>query len=343
MGTPLKVLAYILCGVFIGFVFSVWLPSWKAGTKTSRNCAATLDWNGWQSIKYAYIFGDSWTDTAFDPKGTQPSPEAPLGNPDFPGRNAANATNWVGFLTTQYNASLLQTYNLASSGATLDNDVVPGYPMSMSLQVYQRFMPHYADAHSPPWKASDTLFIMFAGIVDSIMMNGRKDPDDLSNMNGNLTRVYSKLLNSLYGAGARNFLLLNVPPMERTWQPEDIGQEIKDKFKSDVAVYNERVRKAAEELNTFEGTNVWLFDTNTLFNQALDNPTSFAQTSGILNTTTPCGNYASGTPTTDYYDPVCDIPVNQYFWLNGLHPTYPIHDVLAEQLVKLLEKGPNTC
>lgn len=45
----------------------------------------------------------------------------------------------------------------------------------------------------------------------------------------------------------------------------------------------------------------------------------------------------------DYYDPECGIPVNQYFWLNGLHPTYPIHDVLAGQLAKLLEMGPSIC
>ncbi|KAF8852714.1 hypothetical protein BDZ45DRAFT_599510 [Acephala macrosclerotiorum] len=339
----MKALPYIFFGVLIGLGFSVWRLVWKDSVRTSRNCASTSDWDGWQSIKYAYIFGDSWTDTAFDPKGAQPSPEAPIGNPDFPGRNSANGTNWVGFLTTRYNASLLQTYNLASSGATLDNAIVPGYPMSVALQVYQRFMPHYADAHSPSWKASDTLFVMFAGIVDSIMMNGRRDPDDLSNINGNLTLVYSKLLDSLYGAGARNFLLLNVPPLERTWQPEENGQEIKDKLKSDGAVYNQRVKSAAEDLKKFDGTNVWLFDTNTLFNQALDDPKMFPQTSGILNTTTPCGKYASGTPTTDYYDPECGIPVNQYFWLNGLHPTYPIHDVLARQIAKLLERGPNIC
>jgi phospholipase/lecithinase/hemolysin len=51
--------------------------------------------------------------------------------------------------------------------------------------------------------------------------------------------------------------------------------------------------------------------------------------------------FNSGTPTEDYLDPRCYIPVNQYFWLNGLHPTYPIHDVMAEHIVKLLDSGPN--
>lgn len=37
------------------------------------------------------------------------------------------------------------------------------------------------------------------------------------------------------------------------------------------------------------------------------------------------------------------MPVNQYFWLNTLHPTYPVHDVVAELVAKALEAGPNVC
>lgn len=54
---------------------------------------------------------------------------------------------------------------------------------------------------------------------------------------------------------------------------------------------------------------------------------------------------SSGAPggVTDYFDPVCEIPINQYFWINGLHPTYPIHDVLAEHVSEMLKQGPNVC
>ncbi|KAK7975892.1 hypothetical protein PG989_014355 [Apiospora arundinis] len=53
--------------------------------------------------------------------------------------------------------------------------------------------------------------------------------------------------------------------------------------------------------------------------------------------------FSSGTPNLDTLDPACGIPVNEYFWLNSLHPTYPMHDVVAEQVVATLEKGPNVC
>ena len=53
--------------------------------------------------------------------------------------------------------------------------------------------------------------------------------------------------------------------------------------------------------------------------------------------------FNSGTPTNDYFNSTCAIPVNQYFWLNSLHPTYPMHDVLAEQVALQLTAGPNVC
>lgn len=51
----------------------------------------------------------------------------------------------------------------------------------------------------------------------------------------------------------------------------------------------------------------------------------------------------SGTSEPDTLVESCGVPVNQYFWLNTLHPTYPIHDVVAEQVSKALEAGPNVC
>ena len=51
----------------------------------------------------------------------------------------------------------------------------------------------------------------------------------------------------------------------------------------------------------------------------------------------------SGTSEPDTLDESCGVPVNQYFWLNTLHPTYPVHDVVAEQVAKALEAGPNVC
>lgn len=44
----------------------------------------------------------------------------------------------------------------------------------------------------------------------------------------------------------------------------------------------------------------------------------------------------SGTPAWTTSDPSCLYPVNQYLWLNNLHPTYPIHNATAASIVKTL-------
>ena len=41
--------------------------------------------------------------------------------------------------------------------------------------------------------------------------------------------------------------------------------------------------------------------------------------------------------TLNFFVPACDIPVNQYLWLNDLHPTYPVHNLMAAEIVHLLE------
>ena len=64
---------------------------------------------------------------------------------------------------------------------------------------------------------------------------------------------------------------------------------------------------------------------------------SYPQTAGYLNTTEFCVAYENGTPEPDTFNETCGIPVNEYFWLNQLHPTYPMHDALAAQIALELE------
>jgi hypothetical protein len=84
--------------------------------------------------------------------------------------NSPSGPNWVDFLTTTYNNSLIFTYNLADGGATIDGNLIkPWKPEVQSLQdqVNKRFMPTYgkkpASAH---WTAGNSLFAFFIGIND---------------------------------------------------------------------------------------------------------------------------------------------------------------------------------
>ncbi|KAI4119894.1 MAG: hypothetical protein LQ345_000152 [Seirophora villosa] len=147
-------------------------------------------WPGWQGIDYLFTFGDSFTSTSFNINGPQPSPENPLGNPPYPGATSANGPNYVDFLTTTYNRSFIRTFNLGYGGATINPSLV-GSPyglivQSFRQQVQEEFLPTYATNSGVEWSGSNSLFTVFFGI------------------------------NDLYAAGARNFLFMNVPPIDRS-------------------------------------------------------------------------------------------------------------------------------
>lgn len=58
-------------------------------------------------------------------------------------------------------------------------------------------------------------------------------------------------------------------------------------------IYDERIERVARELEGKRGVvSVFMFDTSSLFNKALDDPTAFEATSGILDATEPCQGYA---------------------------------------------------
>ena len=106
-------------------------------------------------------------------------------------------------------------------------------------------------------------------------------------------------------------------------------------------------------------TTSFSFDTNFLFTRVIDDPTQFEETEQYRNVTGYCKSYAQwtqsgytqgfylepemissgGTPTLTYFDPACGVPINEYLWLNSLHPTFPMHNFMGSQIAQLLETG----
>jgi phospholipase/lecithinase/hemolysin len=52
-------------------------------------------------------------------------------------------------------------------------------------------------------------------------------------------------------------------------------------------------------------------------------------------------NGCSGAPTWYTKDPSCQYAVNEYLWLNELHPTFPMHNATAASVAKFL--GTQKC
>ena len=172
------------------------------------------------------------------------------------------------------------------------------------------------------------------------------------------------MVKAVYRTGARTFLFINVPPIDRSPSTLAKGSKAQEAQKTSVEDFNIRLGKMLEGLRTsYEGTRVFHYDIHELYSNVLDNPASYPETSVYKNTEGYCEEYAAyvhrairqpkfnayegipanldltlfrGTP--DWYTsiPACGAPVNQYFWLDHFHPTFPVHNVTAREIVALL-------
>jgi phospholipase/lecithinase/hemolysin len=235
--------------------------------------------------------GDSYTTTGFNTSLTQPAPGNPLGNPAYPGWTAANGPNWADFLTVKYNNSLILTYNLAYGGATVDSALVAPYlptVQSLAQQIENWWFPNYAEQTNAAWTSEDSIFAIFIGINDV----GNSWWQDRV-INKKIFAVYGGLLEMLYNAGAKNFVLLNVPPVDRS--PLTLAQTAENQAseKADITAFNSAVADLAKSVKKAHGdVNVFTVDTNKVFTQVLDKPSSYKATALYKNTTAFCDAYA---------------------------------------------------
>jgi len=303
----------------------------------SRNAKA---WHGWASVKYLFVFGDSYTTVGFNVSGIQPTAGNPLGNPPYPGYTSSNGPNWVDFLTITYNKSIIRTYDLAYGGATIDSNLIVPYEptvISMKEQVLSEYIPIYSSKPNfAPWSASNSLFSFFIGINDV----GNTYPEYAA---GNRSRFdtdwieYARLVDRVYQTGARNFLFLNVPPVDKSPLTKDAGTTAVHQEATEIKAWNERLLAMASNFTTtYSDASAFVFDTNRVFDKILANPRSFVQTRDLKNLTDYCVDYENGTTAENTFVAECIYPVNEYFWLNSLHPTYSVHNATALELSKML-------
>lgn len=237
--------------------------------------------------------GDSYSQTGFNAAdGVQPSAGNPLGNPEYPGVTSANGPNWIDYLTVEYNQSTLLTYNFAFSGATVDDSIVESTAIDVATQVHDQYLPVYgsgANSKYPDvWQPSTSLFGIFVGINDI-----RKTyTGDWASINAEILKAYSGLVEELYQSGARNFFFLNVPPVDRSPSVLELGGDDQKLEAKDIASFNEGVLDLATNLSTsHEDTTVFYYDTNTLFSEVLDDPSTYPETALYKNTTEYCDQY----------------------------------------------------
>ena len=320
----------------------------QACAQPSGSAVSERYWPGWAGIERMFVFGDSYTTTGFNYTVSQPNATDPFGNPAYPGCTATNGPNWVDFLTTTYNQTLLETVNLAYGGATIDAALVKPYlptVLSLKQQVQDEFLPIYV-GHPAffEWEAENTLFALFFGINDA--------GNAYSEANSSLVltldiQEYAALVDQLYQAGARNFLFLNAPPVDRSPLTQGQGSNESSaeaaanaaKERIYITAYNFNITVMAANLsNTYRDAFAYVFDTNAIFSQVLDDPASHPETAPYQNTTAYCPPYENGTPSWYTFYENCTYAVDEYFWLNSLHPTFRMMNVTAQEIASQLSR-----
>ncbi|CAE6471616.1 unnamed protein product [Rhizoctonia solani] len=279
----------------------------------------------WGSTKYFFVFGDSYTTTGYNVSAGINSPT--------PGWTSSNGPNWVQYLGNNYNVTDTKVYNLAYGGATTDSKLVTPYLPTVQSFVDQvslfskNFSPAPAEA---PWISDNSLFGVWIGINDIASGNSWWWSNvTQAGFHKTLLDQYFSQVDELYKRGARSFLFINVPPLERAPLFIEQGATTIKAIRASTDDFNKQLAQRVKQFqNTYKSlAQVTLYDAHKMFDVQLDN----AEVLGFVNVTGYNTAYQNGTPGSTY-QVAGSKPVSSYFWLNSLHPTFGVHDIMARAI-----------
>jgi len=231
-------------------------------------------------------------------------------------------------------------YDFAGSGAILPDPEIlglsPGFIHEGTRQVQFDWMENYASTLAVPWTAHDSMFSFWFGINDVVDMVGLSAETIDTYMNGDIA-AYRAQLDFLYLRGARNFLVINVPPTDRT--PGWGFRSAADRQQLSVLIprYNTALLKMVNDFGQYySDATIFHYDAWTTFSAIISDPKSRAGTAGLNTTGTWCDSYV-GTTNMTACDRTCYFGcVDEYMWQDYIHPTWVPHTVVAAEIVSLL-------
>ncbi|KAH8194284.1 hypothetical protein TruAng_011557 [Truncatella angustata] len=272
---------------------------------------------GIHGFTQVFTFGDSYTANHFSASGTQPNVSNPIGNPAYPGSTTSGGPNWIDYLVAKYNDSLAYAYDFAVAGATVDSVIVPPYQSSVKSFVQQvaLFEQYYGSGgvYEDVWTAENSLFASWFGIND--VLNGYY-ASNWSTVAPQIIHQYFHQVQLVHDAGARSFVVFMVPPIERSPEGLSNGTLPGAKLGEVVHNFNNLLQASLSEFrHANKDAKVWLLNSTSIFNIALDNPTAYGAKDATCYT-------SDGT--------TC-------LWYNDLHPGLAIHKLVAQGVKNVTE------
>ncbi|KAI2681469.1 CAZyme family CE16 [Penicillium roqueforti] len=257
---------------------------------------------------YFFTFGDSYTMTSFDIDGTQPTASNPMGNPALGTGTTTGGVNWVGYLTTVNNASLVLSYNLAVGGASLDNSLVNTNVEDMVTQVASFETTYSQKPDIAPWTSDNAIFGFWIGIND---IGWAWSSNDASVLIPKIMAQYKTQAENIYANGGRKFIFLNVPPTSRSPQIADQGSTVAAGHAKWLAAFNTALQTMVNEfIEDNSGTTTVFYNTFTFMSKVLGAPTTY----GFTNASCVSDDGAT-----------C-------VWWNSYHPGYAYHKLQAADM-----------
>lgn len=200
----------------------------------------------------------------------------------------------------------------------------------------QQFLTYGLPVLSPllhlPQSPSQTLTVFWIGINDI------DDTSEWTNITSFPT-FYQTLIDTQFSAvesiyqtaGLRNFLFMNLPPLDKT--PGNVARAAGPRPNVTMVdqwdrILLDRARKFEEE---HRDARAMVFDVNSYLNEVIDDAGAY----GIRNTTGYCASYDQPFINTDPEMYGC-LPLSEYFWFNDGHLTSHVHEILAGEVGRFL-------
>ncbi|KAI5293759.1 hypothetical protein KEM52_005249 [Ascosphaera acerosa] len=180
-----------------------------------------------------------------------------------------------------------------------------------------------------------TLVATFIGIND--IQDSSKTTADVAG--AGFSRLYADMiatqyagLEKLYESGFRNFLVIGLPILDKT--PPNLHADAPLPNATMIRTWNTLLERGARSFEAKHPTsNIFYFDLYGFLTGIYENARSY----GFTNVTGICTAYDQADVQWNYGKYGCQ-PIEEYFWFNTGHITYPVHRLLASRLDSFLRE-----
>ena len=301
-----------------------------------------------QAINRIFFFGDSLSDPGNHFIFTHISSRQPflLGPPDasydIGGHHFSDGVTWAERLATQLHSpnsggpalrapGVFTDYAVGQARARAGATVFPYFDLTTQVQEYLK---DFAGQQAQP----TDLFVIWIGAndVDDALNALSIDPSGATStgiIQAAVTAIITNVQTLYFGAGARMFLIVNVPDFANTPYVRFLGANFDPQIPALATLftgfYDGALSQVVAVLNAGlplqQNQFIRLLDANALFDQILASPDSF----GLTNTTDRC------TVPGVIGNAICSTPHQYLFW-DGIHPTSTVHNAVAQRALEVL-------